>query len=83
MNRQLEASHSSVSDDASWHAGLMLAPLLTLPEARLLGVDSGVARADYVELLGNILSFLKRSSFRDGLDSRFCLPLSLHKLQHM
>ena len=50
MSRQLEASHSSVPDAGSWHAGAVLAALLTLPEALPLGVDSAVAQEKDSEL---------------------------------
>ena len=49
MSRQLEASHPSMPDAGPWHAGLLLAPLLTLPEALPLGVDSTVAQEEAPE----------------------------------
>ena len=39
----------SMPDAASWHAGLVLAPLLTLPEALPLGVDSAIAQEEATE----------------------------------
>ena len=49
MSRQLKTPIPSTPYAGSWHADLVLAPLLTLPEALPLGVDSAVAQEETPE----------------------------------